>query len=124
MIHVSTSLILPYWSSCIVVDIAINILICARGWSLICLLPWRPISIVPILTTIVERSHHTSFLCIVVLFAVAAVQSKETKSWGAKSVAEEFEIPMLHLASFAADQDRRHVLEKNHHRTSCGFLEL
>jgi hypothetical protein len=79
---------------------------------------------VPILTTIVERSHHTSFLRIVVLFAVAAVQSKETESWGSKSVTEEFEIPMLHLASFAADKDGRHVLEKKHHRTSCGFLEL
>jgi hypothetical protein len=56
---------------------------------------------------------------------VVAVQSEETKSWGTESVVEEFEIPVLQLASFIADQDGRQVLEKkNHHGTSCGFLEL
>jgi hypothetical protein len=40
-------------------------------------------------------------------FEVAAVQSKETKSWGAESVTAGFEIPALPLASFAVDPDRR-----------------
>jgi hypothetical protein len=31
-------------------------------------------------------------------FEVAAVQSEEIESWGAESVAEEFEIPDLQLA--------------------------
>jgi hypothetical protein len=58
-------------------------------------------------------------------FVVAVVQSEETESWSAKSVAVEFEIPTLELASFAANQDGRQVLEKkNHHKTSFGFLEL
>jgi hypothetical protein len=58
-------------------------------------------------------------------FVVAAVQSEETESWDADSVAEEFEIPTLQLAFFAADPDKKLVLEKkNHHGTSYGFLEL
>jgi hypothetical protein len=53
------------------------------------------------------------------------MQSEETESWGTTSIAEEFEIPALQLASFATDQDGRQVLEKkNHHRTSSDFLEL
>jgi hypothetical protein len=43
-------------------------------------------------------------------FEVAAVQSEEIGSWGAKSVAEEFEIPDLQLALWAvhsADQVRK-----------------
>jgi hypothetical protein len=53
------------------------------------------------------------------------VQIEETESWGAESDAEEFGIPVLQLASFAADHDGRHVhVKKNHHGTSCGFLEL
>jgi hypothetical protein len=56
---------------------------------------------------------------------VVVVQSEETESLSAEFVTEELEIPALQLASFAADQDERHVLErKNHHRTSCGFPEL
>jgi hypothetical protein len=66
MIHVTKSLILPYWSSCIIVDIAVDILLCTRGWSLICLLPWTPVSIVLSLTTIVTWSHNTIIWCIVV----------------------------------------------------------
>jgi hypothetical protein len=44
---------------------------------------------------------------------VAAVQSEEIESWGAESVAEEFEIPDLQLALWAVrstDQVRKHVL--------------
>jgi hypothetical protein len=53
------------------------------------------------------------------------VQSEETKSWGAESNAEESGIPVLQLASFAADLDGKQVLEKkNHHGSSCGFFEL
>jgi hypothetical protein len=53
------------------------------------------------------------------------VQSNETKSWGVESVTVEFEIPTLQLASFATDPNGKQVLEmKNHHGTSCGFLEL
>jgi hypothetical protein len=53
------------------------------------------------------------------------VQSEETKTWGAESITEESGIPVLQLASFAADPDGKQVLEKkNHHRTFCRFLEL
>jgi hypothetical protein len=34
-------------------------------------------------------------------FEVAVVQSEEIESWGAESVAEEFEIPDLQLALWA-----------------------
>jgi hypothetical protein len=51
MIHMSMSLILPCQSRCTVVGIAVDVLIYAWGWSVICLLPWTPISIVPTLTT-------------------------------------------------------------------------
>jgi hypothetical protein len=51
---------------------------------------------------------------------VAAVQSKEVGSWGAESVAEEFEILDLQLALLAvhsAAQDGTHVLVlMNQHR--------
>jgi hypothetical protein len=58
-------------------------------------------------------------------FVVAAVKSEETESWGTESITEESRIRTLQLASFGADEDERHVLEKkNHHGTSCGFLEL
>jgi hypothetical protein len=66
MIHTSTSLVLPCRSRCTVVGIAVDVLICAWGWSLICRLPWTPISVVPTLTTTVARSHNTSILCIIV----------------------------------------------------------
>jgi hypothetical protein len=66
MIHASTSLILPCWSYCTIVSITVEVLVCAWSWSLICLLPWTPISIVPILTATVARSHNTIILCIVV----------------------------------------------------------
>jgi hypothetical protein len=62
----STCLILPCWSGCTVVSIAVDVLICAWCWSLICLLPRTPISIVPSLTTTVARSHNTRILCITV----------------------------------------------------------
>jgi hypothetical protein len=65
MIHTSTSLILPCWSSGTIVGIAVEILICVRSWSLLCLLPRAPISIVPILTIIIAWSHNTKILCIV-----------------------------------------------------------
>jgi hypothetical protein len=56
---------------------------------------------------------------------VVAVQSQETESWGAESDVEESGIPTLQLASFASDLDKKQVLEKkNHHGTSCGFIEL
>jgi hypothetical protein len=56
---------------------------------------------------------------------VEAVQSEETKNWYAGSNAVELEIPMLQLASFAADQNEKQVLEKkNHHGTSCCFMGL
>jgi hypothetical protein len=35
------------------------------------------------------------------------MQSEEIESWGAESVVEESDIPMLQLASFAVDQDGR-----------------
>jgi hypothetical protein len=58
-------------------------------------------------------------------FAAAIVQSEEIESWGAQYVGKHFGIPMLQLASFAADPDGKEVFErKNHHRTLCGFLEL
>jgi hypothetical protein len=41
-------------------------LVCIRSWSLLCLLPQTPISIVPSLTTIVAWSHNSRILCIVV----------------------------------------------------------
>jgi hypothetical protein len=47
------------------------------------------------------KSMHCCF------FAVAAVQSEETESWGAESDAEESGIPTLQLASFVAEQDGR-----------------
>jgi hypothetical protein len=57
-------------------------------------------------------------------FAVAAVQSEKSRSSGVESDAEVSGIPVSKLASFAADQDGRQVLEMmNPHRTSC-FLEL
>jgi hypothetical protein len=62
----SMSLILPCWSCCTVVSITVEILICAWNWSLIGLLTWTPISIVPSLTTHIARSHDTSILHIVV----------------------------------------------------------
>jgi hypothetical protein len=39
--------------------------------------------------------------------AVAVVQSEETESWGAESIAEESGIPTLQLASFVADPDEK-----------------
>jgi hypothetical protein len=66
MVHMSTSLILPCWSCCTIVSIAVKVLVCAWGWSLICLLPWTPINIVSSLTTTVAQSHNTRILCIIV----------------------------------------------------------
>jgi hypothetical protein len=66
MVYASTSLILPYWSGCTVVSIAVEVLICAWSWSLICLLPRTPISIVPSLTTTVAWSHNIRILCITI----------------------------------------------------------
>jgi hypothetical protein len=66
MVHMSMSLVLPCRSRCIIVGIAVDVLICAWGWHLICRLPWTPISIVPTLTTTETRSHNTSVLCIIV----------------------------------------------------------
>jgi hypothetical protein len=66
MVHMSTSLILPCWSGCTVVSIAFEVLICAWCWSLIGLLPWTPVSVVPSLTTAIAWSHNTSILHIVV----------------------------------------------------------
>jgi hypothetical protein len=66
MVHASMSLILPCWSSCTVVSIAFEVLICAWSWSLICLLPGTPISIAPNLTTTVAQSHNTRILCITI----------------------------------------------------------
>jgi hypothetical protein len=65
MVHTSMSLILPCRSRCIVVGTAVDVLICAWGWRLICRLPWTPISVVPTLTTTATRSHNTSVLCII-----------------------------------------------------------
>jgi hypothetical protein len=62
----SMSLILPCWSCCTIVSITIEILICAWSWSLIGLLPWTHVSIVPSLTTAIAWSHNTSILHIVV----------------------------------------------------------
>jgi hypothetical protein len=56
------SLILSCWSGCTVVSIMVEVLICAWCWSLICLLPETPISIVPSLITTVARSHNTRIL--------------------------------------------------------------
>jgi hypothetical protein len=68
MVHMSTSLILPCWSSSTVVGITVDVLLgCIRSWSLLCLLPQTPISIVPSLTTTVARSHNSIILCIAVL---------------------------------------------------------
>jgi hypothetical protein len=67
MIHTSTSLVLPCWSSCTIVGIAFEVLlVCIRSWSLLCLLPRTPISIVPSLITIVARCHYSRILCIIV----------------------------------------------------------
>jgi hypothetical protein len=66
MIHTSTSLVLPCRSRCTIVGTAVDVLICAWGWSLICRLPWTPISVVPTLTTTVAWSHNTSILFIIV----------------------------------------------------------
>jgi hypothetical protein len=65
MVNLSTSLVLPCWSRCIVVGTAVDVLICAWGWHLNCRLPWTPISVVPTLTTTETRSHNTSVLCII-----------------------------------------------------------
>jgi hypothetical protein len=40
-------------------------------------------------------------------FALVAVQSEETKSWGAEFIAAVSGIPALQLASFIADQNER-----------------
>jgi hypothetical protein len=66
MVHTSTSLILSCWSCCTVVSITVKVLVYVWGWSLICLLPWTPISIVPSLTTTIARSHNIRILCIIV----------------------------------------------------------
>jgi hypothetical protein len=66
MVYASMSLILPCWNGCTVVSIAVEILICAWSWSLIGLLPWTPINVVPNLTTYISWSHNTSILHIVV----------------------------------------------------------
>jgi hypothetical protein len=61
------SFILPCWSSCTIVGIAVEVLlVCIRSWSMFCLLPRTPISIVPSLTTTVAWSHNTRIMCIVV----------------------------------------------------------
>jgi hypothetical protein len=56
-------------------------------------------------------------------FEVAVVQSEEIGSWGVESVAEEFEIPDLHLALWAvhsADQVKKQVLVMmNQHKIWC-----
>jgi hypothetical protein len=61
-------------------------------------------------------------------FVVAAMQSEESGSWGTEFATEEFETPVLQLASFVArsvDNDGRWVLAmKNQHETSCCFPEL
>jgi hypothetical protein len=62
----STSLVLPGWSRCTVVGTAVEVFICTWSWSLICLLPWAPVSTIPILTTTVAWSHNTRIMCIVV----------------------------------------------------------
>jgi hypothetical protein len=59
-------LVLPCWSRCTIVAIAVDILICVWGWSLICLLSWTHVSIVPNLPTTIAWSHNTRILCIVV----------------------------------------------------------
>jgi hypothetical protein len=64
MVRMSTCLILLCWSSHTV--IAVEVLVCIRSWSLLCLLPRTPISIVPSLTITVALSHNTRILCIVV----------------------------------------------------------
>jgi hypothetical protein len=66
MVHVSTSLILPCRSDCTIVSTVVEVQICAWCWSLICLLPGTPISIVPNLTTTAARSHNTKIMCITV----------------------------------------------------------
>jgi hypothetical protein len=66
MVDTSTSLVLPCWSSCTTVGIVIEVLVYIQSWSLLCLLPWTPISIMPSYTTIVAQSHNTRILCIVV----------------------------------------------------------
>jgi hypothetical protein len=78
----STSLILPCWSSCTIVDIAVEVLlVCIRSWSLLCLLPQTPVSIVPSLTTIVTRSHNSRILCIVVLLWWQQCRARRLKVW-------------------------------------------
>jgi hypothetical protein len=73
------SLVLPGWYRCTIVEIAVDVLIYAWCWSLICLLPWTPVSIVPILTTNVAQSHHTSILCIVVLLQWRRCRARRLK---------------------------------------------
>jgi hypothetical protein len=65
MVHLSTSLVLPCWSSCIVVDTVVDVPICAWGWHLNCRLSWTPISVVPTLTTTETWSHNTCVLRII-----------------------------------------------------------
>jgi hypothetical protein len=66
MVHMSMNLILPCRSGCTIVSITAEVQICAWCWSLICLLPVTPISIVPSLTTTVAWSHNTKILCITI----------------------------------------------------------
>jgi hypothetical protein len=66
MVHTSKSLILPCWSGCTVVSIAVEVLICAWCWSLIGPLPWSPVSVVPSLTIAIAWSHNNSILHIIV----------------------------------------------------------
>jgi hypothetical protein len=81
MVHMSTSLILPCWSGCTVVSITVEVLICAWSWSLICLLPGTPISILPSLTTTVAWSHNTRILCITISLRWRLCRARSLEVW-------------------------------------------
>jgi hypothetical protein len=81
----SRSLILPCWSSCTIVGITVEVLVCVRSCSLICLLPWTPISIMPSLTTTIARSHNTRILYSVV------------SSWWRRCRARRLKVGVLNL---------------------------
>jgi hypothetical protein len=74
MVHVSRSLILPCWSGYTVVSIAVEVLICAWCWSLICMLPGTLISIVPSLTTTVAWSTTPKFCALLFLCGGGGVE--------------------------------------------------
>jgi hypothetical protein len=128
MIHMNMSLVLPCWSSCTIVGIAVKILVCIRSWSLLFLLPRTPISIVPRLTTTVAWSHNTRILCIAVPLQWRWCKVRRLKismldltSWSLKSLHCNLH-PLLLIRTGNKSLRRKTIMEL--HVFSCGSSAL